>query len=60
MWKISSGPCWWWLRTPGRTQSDASLVATNGIVDYLGDYVISRAPIGVRPALWIDLNDNTK
>lgn len=60
MWKISSGPCWWWLRTPGRTQSDASLVATNGIVDYMGDYVISRAPIGVRPALWIDLNDNTK
>ena len=46
---------WWWLRSPGRSQSDAALVLTFGSLYYSSvdgdDYV-------VRPALWVNLESD--
>lgn len=50
-----SDNCWWWLRSPGYNQSDAADVHDEGFVSKLGPYVDDDY-IGVRPALWIDLN----
>lgn len=55
--KTASGAatCWWWLRSPGYTQSYAASVAMYGSVNYSGNlvnYVIDA----VRPALWINLD----
>ena len=65
--KTASGAatCWWWLRSPGFTQSCAASVRYDGSVnyrgydvgsvDYGGDYV-SNGIGAVRPALWINLD----
>ena len=50
-----SATCWWFLRTPGNTQSCAAGVYGDGSVYYSGHYV-SHDNNGIRPALWIDLN----
>lgn len=47
--------CWWWLRSPGRVQSNAALTDYDGEVDEIGHYVSLDTGV-VRPALWIDLN----
>ena len=46
---------WWWLRTPGQTNSWASVVDIDGSVDLWGG-VINSYFGAVRPALWLDLN----
>ena len=43
---------WWWLRSPGGRQKDASCVVTDGS---FFDTNVSRDGACVRPALWIDL-----
>ena len=49
------GYSWWWLRSFERNQIDAPTVFnTGGVYDH-GDYVSAKG-IGVRPALWIDIN----
>ena len=55
--QTSSGEaaCWWWLRSPGYTQSNAAYVNLDGGVLYLGINVNFGAD-SVRPALWITLN----
>ena len=55
--KTASGAatCWWWLRSPGLTQSCAALVCSGGSVNYYGDIVI-YVNVAVRPALWINLD----
>jgi tetratricopeptide (TPR) repeat protein len=46
--------CWWWLRSPGSSQLDASNVSTDGSVDFGGIFVGYSGDC-VRPALWINL-----
>ena len=55
--KTASGAatCWWWLRSPGFTQSCAASVRYDGSVNYRGSDV-DRAHGAVRPALWINLD----
>ncbi len=48
------GSCDWWLRSPGFNTALAAFVDSYGVVRYSGDAVAS-APFGVRPALWISL-----
>ena len=51
----NSGNCWWWLRSPGRSQGTAAYVDSAGGVSVRG-YVVNRSNFAVRPALWINLN----
>ena len=60
--KSFNGKCWWWLRSPGDNEYGAECVNDDGGVsghpadgfgNIVGNYYIY---IGVRPALWIDLN----
>ncbi len=46
---------WWWLRSPGAEQHYASNVDHGGAVLASGNPVQSDY-IGIRPAMWIDLN----
>lgn len=57
IYKTASGAatCWWWLRSPGDTQTSAATVNHDGSVYYLG-YFVSYAHDAVRPALWINLD----
>jgi len=43
---------YWWLRSPGRTLKEACVVNRNGKFFYMFNHM----QIGIRPALWIDLN----
>lgn len=51
----NEGTCRWWLRSPGGTQNNAAYVFVDGSSGCFGSYVEYDA-IGVRPALWLDLN----
>jgi len=51
--KHSGQKSWWWLRSPGYTQSVAVTVRVDGSVSLFGDLV--RNDVGVRPALWLQL-----
>ncbi len=42
----------WWLRSPGRTETNAAVITGNGA---LTNYSILLDDVCVRPALWIDL-----
>jgi hypothetical protein len=54
-WESDSGNCWWWLRSPGRSQNTAVYVdSVGGIYEY--GYFVYDVGLAVRPALWIDLN----
>lgn len=55
--KTASGAatCWWWLRSPGRSQSSAAYVYNYGSVNYYGNNV-NYDYDAVRPALWINLD----
>ena len=46
--------CWWWLRSPGFSSRFAAYVRHDGFVREDGD-LVSRACVGVRPALWVNL-----
>ncbi|MCQ2527639.1 MAG: DUF6273 domain-containing protein [Saccharofermentans sp.] len=46
--------CWWWLRSPGRSQDNAADVSIDGSV-YYGGFSVDRSYGVVRPALWINL-----
>ena len=46
--------CWWWLRSPGTTNSQASYVDLEGYAGYEGDGV-GNPRISVRPVMWLDL-----
>lgn len=53
--KAGNGNCWWWLRSPGYTQSSAANVYDGGDVFELGNYVFSGLN-AVRPAMWISID----
>ena len=42
----------WWLRTPGYGQNSEAFVNIDGCINYYGYDLV----FGVRPALWLDLN----
>lgn len=48
---------WWWLRTPGEDNGNASNVYNSGIVYRRGGDV-DNFRTGVRPAFWIDFSDD--
>ena len=47
--------CWWWLRSPGWDQDDASCVSCDGEIGPTGNGVHCDF-YDIRPALWINLN----
>lgn len=49
------GICWWWMRSPGGSQTAAADVLIGGDVNEFGNHV-SVDYIAVRPALWISIN----
>ena len=53
--KYKNGKCSWWLRSPGVTQSHASIVSVGGVVYGYGN-LVSLDSVAVRPALWINLD----
>lgn len=46
--------CYWWLRSPGRYDSQVAMVCSNGEVSF-GGYSVNLA-CAVRPAMWINLD----
>ena len=48
------GSCWWWIRSPGDSQNDATVVDIDGISVY--GYTVDSSDIAVRPAMWITLD----
>lgn len=54
--ELTSGEatCWWWLRSPSYSRSNAASVRKYGSVHYNGSDVHNDSD-SVRPALWIDL-----
>jgi hypothetical protein len=46
------GNCWWWLRSPGCSQSSAAGV--NG-VGSISDYDVNYGFCAIRPAMWIEI-----
>lgn len=49
----AGGDGFWWLRTPGRTASDALVVYFDGYYTDYG-YPVNFVSIGIRPALYLD------
>lgn len=47
--------CFWWVRSPGWRSSNATSVTRYGLINFAGSSVLNK-DIGVRPAIWIDLN----
>lgn len=61
------GDCSYWLRTPANNQSSALSVGIDGWIEGayhktegydLSQYNVDRKDIGVRPAMWVTLNNN--
>ena len=52
--------CWWWLRSPGASQSQAAGVYWTGSIQEDGSDVdcndVVYTALAVRPAIWIELN----
>lgn len=51
----SIGSVWWWLRTPGENQTDATTVNTDGRIDF-SDGQVNSVTGTVRPVLWINIS----
>ena len=54
-WKRDNESCLWWLRSPGDTQTYATVVRTDGWVDVFGTAACDSS--AVRPALWVNFED---
>lgn len=54
----SNGRCYWWLRSPGKSQMRASFVDSSGHINYEGTEVYVLG-CGIRPAMWIDIGNNS-
>ena len=54
VYNANNGNCWWWLRSPGEYDVDASYVDDDGTIDYSGENV-DHSGGAVRPAIWIDI-----
>ena len=49
-----TGYCWWWLRNPGSSRTNAVRVTEGGAAYLRGDSV-SLTKVAVRPAVWVDI-----
>ena len=49
-----SGACWYWLRTPGSSQSNAAKMNYDGTVNYTGA-MIHFTKYGVRPCIRVSI-----
>ena len=54
-WTSETGYCYWWLRTPGDTQWNASAIFAQGGIHEEGNKV-NNPENAIRPAMWIDLD----
>ena len=54
-WEDNSGICWWWLRSPGKSQRVAGCGNNSLGVNQMGVDVTSSY-IAVRPAVWINID----
>ena len=54
----SAATCWWWLRLPGEYQDGALFVDCVGVV-YSAGCDVDFDFTCVRPAMWINLDDNS-
>lgn len=54
LWKGSSGSVWWWLRTRGELNTDATTVNSDGSIDFK-DGKVDATSGTVRPVMWIEL-----
>lgn len=52
-----AGNCWWWLRSPGHSNFEASSVVDDGSINDYGYYSIFKSN-AVRPALHLDLSSS--
>ena len=50
-----NGNCWWWLRSPGRSQRNAASMTDT---DTCGSNLVDYDSSSVRPALWLKLDSN--
>ena len=48
----------WWLRSPGRTEELAATIFPHGVID--GDGALVSCSNGVRPAMWVNLENISK
>lgn len=51
----NAGACWWWLRSPGSSQTEAAEVMVDGGVRESG-YCVNYMRNCIRPAMWITLD----
>lgn len=51
-----NGACWWWLRDSGQTSIYAQHMDVYGVVYADGQYV-NVDHVGVRPAIWVQIDD---
>ena len=51
--KDGKATCYWWLRSPGDSDTDAAGVLIDGFVSYQGHDVKLANNFAVRPAMWI-------
>lgn len=51
-----TGNCWWWMRTMGDIDIDATVVDDEGPLQDCGDRVTVKET-AVRPAMWVDLRN---
>ena len=52
--KSSNGNCWWWLRSPGSSPTNAAGVRSGGSVNNIG-FGFCGYEGAVRPAIWVSL-----
>lgn len=55
----SYGTSWWWLRTPGESQTRAALVDVFGKIIVRGGESVNINNDAIRPAMWISTNADT-
>jgi hypothetical protein len=52
-----NGNCWWWLRSPGSDNTNASGVRTDGRISGSGGREVSRESGCIRPAIWVTIGE---
>ena len=51
----NTGRCWYWLRSPGSSQSNVSKIEYDGTVNYRGT-MVDYSKYGVRPAIRVSVD----
>jgi hypothetical protein len=56
--KYQGKPCFWWLRTPGPGGNHSLVVVSDDGSIFIHGYSNSGSPQGIRPALWLNLEQS--